>query len=135
MIPEFLPRRNVRVPVKQDISRHQHGRCFGVEMMTVCNKNDPVSGSQETVFSHDRKFKHHLVYLAVTVPPDTENSLPERIEHSNDLLRSIFFRKIIAGTVVQKIPQQQQAACLFPVQRFQHPSAVKRGTVYIRGNH
>jgi len=91
------------MPVQQDLSCLQQRRIMRIEYMAMGREHGLSADFQKTVLCQDWKFQDHLVHLRVAVPPYAKQLLLYTVEHGDDILRSIFLRKIVARSVIQNV--------------------------------
>ena len=132
---ELCPRRNVGVAMQQDIPRSQRRQVFQVVHMTVGSVNEPPAHRQHRIVGQNGKIQHHLIHLSVTVAPHAQKRRLQPVQERDDLLRGIALRQVVAGAVIQKIPQQKQPVCSLPLKRFDHFFAIKRRPVQVGCDH
>ena len=101
--------------VQQNVPAMQWRQVLFIIRMAVGGINQRITVCNGAVICHNGKLEYHLVDFGIAVAPDTENMLFFCVEQFNHLFWIIFFRQIIARTVVLKITKEQQTVGLFPV--------------------
>ena len=134
-LPEGLPRRDVGVPVQQDVAGGQRRRGLGVVDMAVGSVHQPSAHRQHGIVCQHREFQHHLVHLGVTVAAHAEQAVLHAVEQRHDLLGRIALRQVVAGAVVEQVPQQQQPVGLFPFKRLLHLAGIEIRPVQVGRDH
>ena len=69
---------------------------------------------QQTIFRQYRKLQHHLIHFGIAVSANAEQPICQRVQLCNDGFGGIPLRQIIARSVIQNIPQQEQPIRVFP---------------------
>ena len=121
--------------VQQDIPRSQRRQVFQVVHMAVSGIDQTPAHRQHGVIGQDGEIQHHLVHLGVAVASHAEQLLLQAVQKRDDLFGRVALRQVVAGAVVQKVAQQQQAVSPFPLEGFDHLAAVKRRPMQVRRDH
>lgn len=90
---------------------------------------------QDAVVGKDREIKDHLVDVRIAVAAHAENVFFHSVEKVDDFFGSISFREVVAGTVIEDIPQKQQFIRLFFLVLFQQLSKIESASVDVGCNH
>ena len=123
------------VAVQQNIPLGKRRRAGRVVMVAVGGKHCAGTGIQQGIVGQNREVQHHLVHLGIAVAAHAQQPLPQGIQHGNYLFGGIALRQVVAGTVVQNIPQQQQLVRLLALHGGKQLPAVKSRTVQVGCNH
>ena len=134
-LPKGLPRRDVGVPVQQNVAGGQRRRGLGVVDMAVGSVHQPSAHRKHGIVCQHREFQHHLVHLGVTVAAHAEQAVLHTVEQRHDLLGRIALRQVVAGAVVEQVPQQQQPVGLFPFKRLLHLAGIEIRPVQVGRDH
>ena len=92
--------RDVGMSVQQNVPAMQWRQVLFIIRMAVGGINQRITVCNGAVICHNGKLEYHLVDFGIAVAPDTENMLFFCVEQFNHLFWIIFFRQIIARTVV-----------------------------------
>ena len=107
------------VAKQEDGSRSQGRQVVRIPQMAMGGVEGEVwLRLKQSVVCHAGKGQDHLIDFRLAVAPDGQNMVLQAGEHCDDLLGPVPFGQIIAGTMVQKISQQQELVrhfCLHPV--------------------
>ena len=134
-LTERLPRRDVRVPVQQDIAGAQGRQVRGVEDVAVRGIDEAVCSREHAVIGEDREGQHHLVDLRVAVAAHAEDLIPPLVQHGQHLLGRVFVRQIVARAMVEDVAQQEQAVRPLSVKGVEQRAAVAGRAVDIGCDH
>ena len=92
--------RDVGMSVQQNVPAMQWRQVLFIIGMAVGGINQRITVCNGAVICHNGKIQYYLVDFGIAVAPDTENLLFFCVEQFNHLFWIIFFRQIIARTVV-----------------------------------
>ena len=103
---------------------------FIIDMSVGSIKSSAIQ-VKNAVICHYRELEHHLIYFSLTVASYCIDFFLHIIQHGNDFLGCVFFRKVISGSMIKQITQQYQAVCFFFFIGIQHFSAIISRAMYI----
>ena len=125
----------MRVPMQQNIALRKRQRMRLVDDMPVRQIDRPAAEQQKAVVREHRERQHHLVDLAVAVATHAENSIFQRRELRDHLLRGILPRQIVSRSVVKNVAEKHQPLGLLGFKRFEHARTPVIGAVQVGRNH
>ena len=137
-IPIFahaFPLGNMGMSIQKDVAIPKERGMFRIHVVTMAGIDHPAIPIQQAIFRKNRKLQHHLVHLCIAVTPNADNGFLDAVEKGNHLFGVIFPRQIIAGTMIEDIPQQQKPVRLFLVEQIYQLTSVVHRTVNIGSNH
>ena len=111
---ERLPRGDMCMSMQQDITRHERGRIIRIVNMTVRCVQQPFPNRQYGIVRQHGEGQHHLIHFGIAVSANAEQPICQRVQLCNDGFGGIPLRQIIARSVIQNIPQQEQPIRVFP---------------------
>ena len=83
------------------------GRILRAVFMTVSSKYLPFSVVYHTIIRHNRKIKHHLINLRVTISSYAKQLFRDRVQYFRHSFGGILPRQVISRTVIKDISEQQ----------------------------
>ena len=120
---------------QQHIPGPQGRQAVRAVLVAMGGIDQTISQIQQGVLRQHREFQHHLVHLRVAVAPHAQELVPAAVEHGRHLLGIILPGQIIAGAVVEDIPQQHQTVRSLLPKCLQQLFAVIRRAVHVRRDH
>ena len=134
-VAERRPRRDMRVPMQQNIPRLQRRELLQVIDMSVRGVDQPLAAGEDAVVREDGKLQHHLVNLRVAVAAHAQKPPACVVEHGRERLGVVPLREVVARPVIEQVAQKQQAVGPLAVERVQQQPPEVGRAVYVRCNH
>ena len=99
--------------------------------MAVRCINDGIFERQRGIIRQNGELQHHLIYLCLTVASYAEQVLFHAVEHFYDFLGSIVLGKIVSGSVIEQVAQENELVRLFDFKALKQLSAAGGGAVEV----
>ena len=86
---------------------------------------------KQGIIRHAGEIQHHLVHLCLTVAPDAQYAVPQRIEHGYDLLGSIVLWQVVPGSMIKYVAQKYESLCAALLIGLKQLLTIIRRSVYV----
>ena len=120
---QLLCLQKVGMAMQQCVALHQWRKLRLIEKMPMGRKNRMPVQCEDRIIRHHRELQHHLIDLRLTVATYRPDSVLQRIQHRDDLLRCILLRKVVTWSVIEDVSEKDQALCAALLELLQGPAA------------
>ena len=120
---QLLRLQKMGMTMQQCIALHQWRKLRLIEKMPMGRKNRMTVQCEDRIIRHHRELQHYLIDLRLTVATYRPDSVLQRIQHRDDLLRCILLRKVVTWSVIEDVSEEDQALCAALLELLQGPAA------------